>query len=192
MKHYKVNKSKENSLWHLFLSFFKIGLVTFGGGLAMLPLIEREVVENKKWAEKELLMDYFAVAQSLPGVMSINVSIFVGNKVRGLKGAIAATTGVALPAFIAIVIFYYTLMSYQDNKYVHAFFMGVQICSVVLIGIAAINMLKASLKYKWAYIVFAVSLIGIVILKITPFVLIAFGGGLGFVIYLLENKAGKK
>lgn len=192
MKNNKLHQHNKNSLWHLFLSFFKIGLVTFGGGLAMLPLIEREVVENKKWAEKETLMDYFAVAQSLPGVMSINVSIFVGNKVSGLKGAIAATMGVALPAFVAIVIFFYTLMSYQDNKYVHAFFMGVQVCSVVLIGIAAINMLKASLKYKWAYIILAVSFAGIMVFKITPFILILFGGGVGFVVYLWENKAGKK
>ena len=93
-----------NIYWDSFRTFFKIGAVTFGGGYAMIPIIETEVVEKHKWVNKEELLDLIAIAQSTPGVFAVNISTFIGYKLRGTKGAICATAGSALPSFIIILL----------------------------------------------------------------------------------------
>ena len=92
-----------NIYWQLFISFFKIGAFTFGGGWAMISLIEKEIVDKKKWIEREEFLDLLAVAQSLPGILAVNISVAVGDKLRGMKGAITASIGTILPSFTIIL-----------------------------------------------------------------------------------------
>ena len=91
-------------LWELFITFAKVGVMTFGGGYAMLPILQREVVENKKWASEEELVDYFAIGQCTPGVIAVNTATFVGQKRRGVAGGILATLGVVFPSLVIICI----------------------------------------------------------------------------------------
>ncbi len=113
--------------WDSFRTFFKIGAVTFGGGYAMIPIIETEVVEEKhKWVNKEELLDLIAIAQSTPGVFAVNISTFIGYKLRGTKGAICATVGSALPSFIIILLIAMFFHQFQDNKIIASIFNGIR------------------------------------------------------------------
>ena len=110
-------------LWDLFLTFFKMGAVTFGGGYAMLPILQREVAENKKWSTEEELMDYFAIGQCTPGMIAVNVATFVGYKQKGFSGGLAATLGVITPSMLIITAIAIFLSSFAANPFViHAFF----------------------------------------------------------------------
>ena len=126
----------------LFKTFLRIGAFTLGGGYAMLPLIENEVVENKKWLDRDLFTDLVAVAQSSPGVFAINLSIFVGNKVAGTKGAIAATMGTVLPSLICILLIAMFFRQIQDVPWVAATFAGIRPAVVALIAVPTWNMAR--------------------------------------------------
>ncbi|MDZ4957383.1 chromate transporter, partial [Clostridium perfringens] len=104
----------------MFISFFKIGAFTFGGGYAMIPLIEEEVVKNKKWIEKDDFIDILVVSQSLPGALSVNCSIFIGYRIGGFIGAIMALLAVVLPSFLIIIIIAAFFMQFRNNYYVNA------------------------------------------------------------------------
>ena len=112
-------------IFDIFLSIFKIGAFTFGGGYAMIPLIEQEVVSNKKWLNKDEFMDVLVVAQSLPGAMAINTSIFLGYRIAGILGAISALIAVILPSFVIIILIAAFFMQFRNNYYVNAAFMGI-------------------------------------------------------------------
>ena len=118
MKHIK-------ELWKLYTAFFKIGILTFGGGYAMLPMIEREVVTKNKWATMEEVMDYFAISQCTPGVIAVNSATFIGYKNKGVLGGIVATLGVITPSIIIISIIASVLQTFYDNKYVKSAFQGI-------------------------------------------------------------------
>ncbi|NMB33670.1 MAG: chromate transporter [Clostridium sp.] len=133
-------------LQSIFTTFFKIGAFTLGGGYAMLPLIEKEVVENKNWSTREEIIDIFAVVQSLPGVIAINTSIFVGYKRAGLKGGIAAALGVVLPSFLIILAIYQVLFAISDNIYIARAFAGVRAGVTALILVTAIKLIKSTVK----------------------------------------------
>ena len=102
-------------LLQLFLVFFKIGAFTFGGGYAMLPLIQREVTEKQKWLSEEEILDIFAISQSIPGVISINSAIFIGRRVAGVGGAIFSALGIILPSFVIILVIATVLVSFRQN-----------------------------------------------------------------------------
>ena len=124
-----------NIYWQLFISFFKIGAFTFGGGWAMISLIEKEIVDKKKWIEREEFLDLLAVAQSLPGILAVNISVAVGDKLRGMKGAITASIGTILPSFtiiLAIAIFL-TPDLIKNNETLSNIFMGIRPAVVALI-----------------------------------------------------------
>ena len=128
----------------LFTSFFKIGAFTIGGGYAMIPLIEKEVVENKKWLEKQYFVDMLALAQSAPGVISINTSVFVGYKIKGFWGAVAAALGTIMPSFLTILIVATFYMDFKDNPIVEKIFKGMRPAVVALIITALFNMSKTA------------------------------------------------
>ena len=128
----------------LFTSFFKIGAFTIGGGYAMIPLIEKEVVENKKWIEKQYFVDMLALAQSAPGVMAINTSIFVGYKIKGFWGAVSAALGTILPSFLAILIIASFYIDFKDNPVVEKIFKGMRPAVVALIITPLWNMSKTA------------------------------------------------
>ena len=124
---------RSNLYLKLFISFFKIGTFTFGGGWAMIPLIEREVVDKQNWIKREDFVDALAIAQSLPGVLAVNISILIGNKLRGLKGCLMATLGTILPSFLIILAIAIWFVQTYDNPVVERIFKGVRPAVVALI-----------------------------------------------------------
>ena len=158
------------TLIDLFCTFFRIGAFTFGGGYAMLSLIQREVVDNKKWATDEEVLDYYAVAQCTPGVIAVNTATFVGDKQQGALGAIFATAGVIVPSLIIICIIAAALQNFMQYTIVQHIFGGIRVAVAVLIINAVITMGKKAIKDKLCvflalaafavFIVLAAALIG--------------------------------
>ena len=148
-------------LWELFSAFFRIGAFTFGGGYAMLSLIQKEIVENNKWATDEEVLDYYAVAQCTPGVIAVNTATFIGYKQKGIAGAAAATFGVVLPSVIIISIIAAVLQNFMQYKIVQHIFGGIRVAVAVLIVNAVITMGKKAIKDRLCVILavfsFAVS-----------------------------------
>ena len=124
---------RSNLYLKLFISFFKIGAFTFGGGWAMIPLIEREVVDKQNWIKREDFVDALAIAQSLPGVLAVNISILIGNKLRGLKGCLTATLCTILPSFLIILAIAIWFVQTYDNPVVERIFKGIRPAVVALI-----------------------------------------------------------
>ena len=129
-----------NLYWESFSTFFRIGLFTLGGGYAMIPLIEEEVVNKKQWVSKEEMLDLIAIAQSCPGVFAINIAIFIGYKLRKLRGAIATTIGTALPSFLIILAIAVFFSQFKDNRYVAAIFRGIRPAVVALIAVPTFHL----------------------------------------------------
>ena len=131
-----------NVILNGFFTFFKIGLFTSGGGYAMIPLIEAEIVDKKKWISKEDFWDLLAVAQSCPGVFAINISVFVGYRLRGLAGGILCALGTALPSFLIILLIAIFFRHFKENPYVAAMFRGIRPAVVALIAVPTFNLAK--------------------------------------------------
>lgn len=128
----------------LFLTFFRIGLFTIGGGYAMIPLIEVEVVNKRQWIDRTLFTDLIAVAQSCPGVFAINISIFIGYRLRGVPGAIVTALGTALPSLIIILAIAMFFRNFQNVPWVAAMFAGIRPAVVALLAIPTWNMAKSA------------------------------------------------
>ena len=130
----------------IYWSFFKMGAVTFGGGYAMLPILQREVVETKQWLTNEKIMDYYAVSQGLPGIIAVNVSVFIGYSRKRVPGGVAAALGVVSPCIIIISIIAACLAGFQDNPYVQSAFAGISVCVCALILNSVLDMGKKGVK----------------------------------------------
>lgn len=137
----------------LFVVFFKIGAFTFGGGYAMIPLIKREVATEKKWIANNEIFDIIAIAESTPGPLAINSATFVGNRIGGLKGALAATLGVVLPSFIVILVISQILLQIEHFQTVKNAFQGIRAGVLVLIGNALISLFRQTRKKAFTYAV---------------------------------------
>ncbi len=142
-------------LWKLFYAFFKIGLFTFGGGYAMLPLIQKEIVEKEKWATEEDVMNYFAVGQCTPGVIAVNTATFVGYKHKGVLGGIAATIGVICPSLIIITILAHFLNQFAEIEAVKHAFNGIRVAVAALVLNAVIKFWKSGVKDAFGVVIFA-------------------------------------
>lgn len=127
-----------------FKTFFKIGAFTLGGGYAMIPIIEAEVVEKNKWIDKEEFIDLIAIAQSCPGVFAINVSVFIGYKLRKTRGALCSALGTALPSFLIILLIAMFFRQFEDNKVVESIFRGIRPAVVALIAVPTFNLAKSA------------------------------------------------
>ncbi|MGL5868602.1 chromate transporter [Clostridium chrysemydis] len=156
----------------MFISFLKIGAFTFGGGYAMIPIIEKEVVEKNEWVSKDEFMDMLVVAQSLPGAMSVNTSIFIGYKIGGVLGAVMALLGVALPSFLIILLVATVFMQFRSNYYVNLAFKGISAAVPILVLTGVVSLAKGVDKNKRNIIIFVISLIALIIFKINPIVVI--------------------
>lgn len=154
-------------LWNIFLVFAKIGSFTIGGGYAMIPLIRDELVK-RGWLSEEELPDIVALAQSAPGVLAVNMSIFAGYKMRGLKGSIAATLGSALPSFLIILLIAMLFTGYQDNPVVIRIFKGIRPVVVSLIAVPMINMARKGNKTWWAWMISFLVLFLVAFMNISP------------------------
>ena len=154
-------------LWQIFLVFVKIGAFTIGGGYAMIPLIQKEL-EKRGWLSEKELPDIIALAQSAPGVMAVNMSIFAGHKLRGLRGSIVATLGTVLPSFIIILAIAALFTSYGDNPVVIRIFKGIRPVVVSLIAVPMINMARKNNRTWWAWLISILSLVAVAFLKYSP------------------------
>ena len=161
------------------MAFFKMGLFTFGGGLAMLPLIQRTVVEDKKWMTADEMVDCVAVCQSMPGVIAINAATYIGNRKKGAAGAFAATLGVILPSFVIIILAVLFLGAIGDNKYVEGVFTGIKAASCGLILYSAWKLGKQVLKRKWEWLIAVIAFVMIIGFGVTALWAILMGAAAG-------------
>ncbi|NLK21053.1 MAG: chromate transporter [Epulopiscium sp.] len=175
----------------LFLVFLKIGSFTFGGGFAMIPLIEKELVTDKKWLKKDEIINLFAVSQSIPGAIAINTATLVGYKVGGKRGALVSTLGVVLPSFFIILLIAAFFEKISDYKITEAIFTGINGAVIIMILIAAIGMLKASIKGKLTLGIGTLTVIGISFLNISPIYIIVLGIVIGIIKYIAAAKKGE-
>lgn len=135
---------KSNFYWTSFKTFFKIGAFTLGGGYAMIPIIQSEVVDKQKWIDKEEFLDLIAIAQSCPGVFAINISTFIGYKMRKEKGAICSALGTALPSFLIILLIAMCFHRYMNVPWIAAMFNGIRPAVVALIAVPTFNLAKSA------------------------------------------------
>lgn len=132
-----------------FATFFKIGMFTFGGGYAMIDIIEKEVVDRHHWITHEDMIDLIAIAQSCPGVFAINISTFIGYKMRGTRGALCTSLATALPSFLIILLIAMFFHQFEDNRVVAAMFRGIRPAVVALIAVPTFNLARSA-KICWA------------------------------------------
>lgn len=177
-------------IFELFVSFLKVGTFTFGGGLAMLPLIRKTAVDEKGWMTEAEMVDCLAISQSLPGMLAVNAAIYVGYRQKGMAGSIAAALGVILPAFVSIVVILLFLGRIEENPYVQGAFEGIKAASVALISVAAYKMGKQILKGKLECFIAAVSFIIIVFAGISAVWAIIFGALAGLAAYWFRSRKG--
>ncbi|MGL5150354.1 MAG: chromate transporter [Clostridium sp.] len=173
-------------LFKMFLSFLKIGAFTFGGGYAMIPLIEEEVVNNNKWISKEDFMDILVVAQSLPGALAVNCSTMIGYKIGGIIGGLIGLLGVVMPSFIIILIVAAFFVSIRENYYVDKMFKGINSAVPILILAGVISISKGVKKSYMNIIIFLVALVLLAIFEINP-VFVIIGAAIYGGIFLREK-----
>ena len=178
-------------LLDLFCTFFRIGLFTFGGGYAMLPLLQRDIVEKKKWATEEELLDYFAVGQCTPGIIAVNTATFVGYKEKKLPGAIFATLGIVAPSLVIITIIAALLSNFADVPAVQNAFAGIRVAVCVLILNSVVKLLKKSVVDALTLGIYIVVFIGSVLLSsVSPVLFIVAAALLGIIVRVWLHVGG--
>ena len=178
-------------LLELFLAFARIGGLTFGGGYAMLPMLQREVVENKGWATEAELMDYYAVGQCIPGVIAVNTATFIGNKVRGVIGAIAASLGVISPSLVIIIAIAAFIQSFSELEIVQNAFAGIRVGVCVLIFSAVAKLFKKAIVDKFTLGLFSVVFVLTVFSDISPITFVILAAIAGIIVHVFFLKGGK-
>ena len=176
-------------LLSLFLTFAKVGVMTFGGGYAMLPILQREVVENKGWATDEELTDYFAIGQCTPGVIAVNTATFIGQKRAGIAGGIVATLGVVFPSLLIIVALAGVITSFSHLTWVQHAFAGIRVCVCVLIFNAVLKLWKSAVKDVWGLLIFLAVLAACLLTSLSPVWYVLAAGVAGV---LIQNLKGAK
>lgn len=167
-------------IFNLFIAFAKVGAFTLGGGYAMVPVIQSEVVDKRGWIGKEEFIDILAVAQSTPGALAINMSSFIGYRKSGIVGAIAATLGCVMPSFLSILIIAMFLTRFMDVKIVQRAFMGIRPAVAALIAFSVYKIGKGSKIRKWWYMIAVVAFGLVVFAKTDPILVILLAAVWGF------------
>ena len=180
-----------NEYLELFLTFAKMGVMTFGGGMAMLPILQREVVEDRHWATEEELVDYYAIGQCTPGIIAVNTATFVGQKRKGALGGIAATLGMVFPSLVIISILAGLITNFSSVTWVQDAFAGIQVCVCVLIFNAVVKLLKKSVIDKRTSVIFLLVMIGSTLLNLSPEWFVLLAALAGIVLKNLEGGAAK-
>lgn len=181
-------KLKDNIYVELFTTFFKIGILTIGGGYAMLPMLRKEVVEKYQWATDEEMMDYFAIGQSTPGIIAINTATFIGVKKKGILGAICATLGMVFPSWIIIISIAVFYSEFASNPYVESAFVGIRVVVIVLILNAVIKMGKKAITAWYGLVIFLIAFGLVAFLDISSIYIIIASGILGILIHSLNER----
>jgi chromate transporter len=172
------------SLWKIYRTFAEMGAVCFGGGYAMLSLVQRVVVEEHGWATEEELMDYYAIGQCTPGVIAVNVSTFIGHKLRGLPGAIAASLGFISPSIFFITLIAAFLESFASNVYVAHALAGIRVCVCVLILNSVLALGKKAVKSPLSWAIFLICAFLAFFTDIPTVALVLGAGVVGYILYL--------
>jgi chromate transporter len=190
MKEGDTMNAQWKMLFQLFWTFFKIAPVTFGGGFAMIPLIEKEVVEKRKWLTSEDVTDVFALSQSVPGAVAINSATFIGQRIGGIKGAIAAMIGVSLPTFLIVLTLGILYFFIQDNPKIEAAFISIRASIVAIIAYAAIKIAKTAIVDKSTFVIMIVGIPALFFIH--PVIAIVAGALTGIVTISFKMKLGYK
>lgn len=175
-------------LLELFFTFAKVGVMTFGGGYAMLPILQREIVESKKWATEDELTDYFAIGQCTPGVIAVNTATFIGQKLGGIWGGIVATLGVVFPSLVIISLLAGIIEAFSHIVWVQYAFGGIRVCVCVLILNAVVKLLKKSVVDIPTAIIFAIVALGSIVLDVEPVIFVLLAAASGIVIKGIGGK----
>jgi len=176
------------SLFSLFITFAQVGVMTFGGGYAMLPILQREVVDSKKWCTEDELMDYFAVGQCTPGIIAVNTATFIGYKKRGNIGGVMGTLGMIFPGLVIITLISYVLDAFESNRYVQMSLAGIRVCVCALIVVAIIKLSKKSIiDLPTALIAFSIFFI-MLFYSVSPVIFVLVGIALGLVLSILHER----
>ena len=182
---------KRVPLWQIFAVFAKIGAFTIGGGYAMIPLIQAEL-SRRGWLPEEELPDIVALSQSAPGVMAVNISIFAGHRLRGVRGSLAATLGSILPSFLIILAIALFFTAFRDNPWVERAFKGIRPVVVALIVVPMVKMARSACKSWWAWLLAIGTLLLVAFLEISPVYILLCVLVLGFgITYINEQKHGR-
>ena len=176
-------------LLDIFTASFKVGLMTFGGGYAMLPILQREVVETRKWVTEEEVLDYYAIGQCLPGIIMVNTMIFIGQKRRGTFGGIAAALSTVCPALIIITIIAAVLSGFAEAPVVKSAFAGIRVCVCVLIFNAVMKLWKSSVIDWKCLVIFILVAFGSLFTDITPVLFVVASAVVGIAISCLGVKS---
>ena len=176
-------------LLDLFLTFTKMGVMTFGGGMAMLPILQREVVDSKRWATEEELVDYYAIGQCTPGIIAVNTATFIGQKKGGVPGGIVATLGLVFPSLVIISLLAGLITNFSHLAWVKNAFAGIQVCVCVLIFNATVKLLKKSVVDRRTAVIFVLVLVDSVLLNVSPVWFVILAALAGIVLKNLEVKA---
>ncbi|MGB4984417.1 MAG: chromate transporter [Erysipelotrichaceae bacterium] len=172
----------------MFLVFFKIGLFTFGGGYSMLPIIKKEVVDDKKWISMEEVMDFYAISQCTPGVIAINTSVFIGNHIKNFWGGVFCSLGVITPSVIIIILIASFISNFNDIIYVQLMFNGIRIAVSALIVNATIIMYKKGVVDIYSFFIFVASFISLYYFEISPIIIVFLFAIIGVVISILKSR----
>lgn len=178
-------------IFELFLAFARIGVLTFGGGYAMLPMLQREVVEKNGWATEEELMDYYAVGQCVPGVIAVNTAVFVGTKIKGLAGAISASIGVITPSIAIIVAVAALIQNFSDLAIVQNAFAGIRVGVCVLIFSAVVKLFKKAVFDKFTYVIFGAFFALSIFTDISPVLFVIISALAGIIFFILKGGKDK-
>lgn len=176
-------------LINLFKAFAKVGVLTFGGGYAMLPILQREIVEKNNWATDEEIMDYYAIGQCTPGVIAVNTATFIGQKNKGVIGGIVATLGVIFPSIVIITIVAAFISNFSDLPVVKNAFAGVRVCVCVLILNAVIRLWKSSVVDKATLVIFLGVFLGSALTDLSPIIFVLITAIAGIVVKNLGVKS---
>ena len=174
--------------WELIKSFVKIGAFTFGGGYAMLPLLQREIVENHHWCTEEELMDYFAVGQCTPGVIAVNTATFIGYNLKGVLGGIIATLAIVFPSIVILLLIASLLQNFSDIAIVQHALSGIRIAVCVLILNAIIKLFKSGIKDYIGIIIFVFALISTYLNILPTIAIVILSAMAGIIIQLLKAR----
>jgi len=177
-----------NTLLELFIVFFKLGAFTIGGGIAMLPLLQNTLTEEKKWFTREEFVDIVAVCQSLPGVVSINMATYVGYKKRGLLGSIVSTLGVTIPSFVLILIIARGITALGDSGVVMGAMAGLRAAALGMVAVALIQLAPSALRNKWAILAAVTAFVLIAILKVNTAYVILLFAVIGITVTLMNSR----
>ena len=176
------------TLIDLFFTFCRIGGLTFGGGYAMLPIIQKEIVEEKKWATEEEVLDYYAVGQCTPGIIAVNTATFIGYKVQGIIGAIVATLGVVFPSLIIITIIAALLKNFANYSIVQHAFSGIRVVVIALIISAILKLAKTSIKNSITLIIAILAFISVAFVNLSPIYIVIAAACIGLILKFIRGR----